>query len=113
MNTMTIPTRYHMGVIPDGNRRWALANNVHPSEGHVRGAQKMELLVNWALRHNDVKELSVYGLSEENFKRNPKELAWLYDIGYRSMMLCDELCLKDELLELAVSAFDAFRTDYS
>lgn len=41
------------------------------------------------------------------------ELAWLYDIGYRSMMLCDELCLKGELLGKAVTAFDAFRTVYS
>lgn len=41
------------------------------------------------------------------------ELAWLYDIGYRSMMLCDELCLKGDLLGKAVTAFDAFRTAYS
>ena len=73
---------FHMGVIPDGNRRWAIANGIHPSEGHRRGADKMELLINWALGHRDVRELSIYGLSEENFKRNPKELANLYDIYY-------------------------------
>lgn len=39
------------------------------------------------------------------------ELAWLYDLGYRNMMLCDELCLYEELLDLAVSAFEAFRCD--
>ncbi|MEK7560286.1 MAG: pyruvate kinase [Patescibacteria group bacterium] len=39
------------------------------------------------------------------------ELAWLYDIGYRNMMLCDELCLKEDLLDTAVSAFDAFRLE--
>ena len=37
------------------------------------------------------------------------EMAWLYDIGYRKMMLCDELCLKEELFEAAMNAFDAFR----
>jgi len=41
------------------------------------------------------------------------ELAWLYDIGYRKMMLCDELCLRKNLLEWAVGAFDAFRNDYA
>ena len=41
------------------------------------------------------------------------DLAWLYDIGYRNMLLCDELCLKDDLLSRAVNAFDAFRTEYS
>ncbi len=40
------------------------------------------------------------------------ELAWLYDVGYRRMMLCDELCLKGDLLGVAVSAFEAFRGSY-
>lgn len=40
------------------------------------------------------------------------ELAWLYDIGYRNMLLCDEICLKEELLKKAVNAFDAFRNAY-
>lgn len=40
------------------------------------------------------------------------EVSWLYDIGYRTMMLCDELCLKEDFLGAAVSAFDGFRNDY-
>lgn len=39
------------------------------------------------------------------------EIAWLYDLGYRNMMLCDELCLYEYLLNTAVGAFDAFRDD--
>jgi len=39
------------------------------------------------------------------------EMAWLYDIGYRNMMLCDELCLREDLLDIAIGAFDAFRKD--
>ncbi len=42
-----------------------------------------------------------------------EQLAWLYEIGYREMMLCDELCLKGELLERAVSVFDCFRGSYA
>jgi hypothetical protein len=41
------------------------------------------------------------------------ELAWLYDIGYRRMMLCDELCLKGDLLATAVNAFESFRNEYA
>lgn len=41
------------------------------------------------------------------------DLAWLYDIGYKRMMLCDELCLKDNLLGTAVNVFDAFRESYA
>jgi pyruvate kinase len=40
------------------------------------------------------------------------ELAWLYDIGYRTFLLCDELCLKEHMLAAAVNVFDAFRKDY-
>ncbi len=77
--------QFHLGIIPDGNRRWAISNGLHPSEGHKKGAEKMELLLNWSLGHNEIREISVYGLSEENFKRNPKELAWLYDIYYAKL----------------------------
>jgi len=41
------------------------------------------------------------------------ELAWLYDVGYRKMMLCDGLCLEEEPLARAINAFDAFRQDYA
>ena len=40
------------------------------------------------------------------------ELAWIADIGYKNMMLCDELCLKEELLARAVNAFQAFKESY-
>jgi pyruvate kinase len=40
------------------------------------------------------------------------DLAWLYDIGYKRMMLCDEICLKEELLARAVNVFDSFRQSY-
>jgi len=40
------------------------------------------------------------------------ELAWLYDIGYRNFLLCDELCLKEDWLGTSVNAFCDFRKDY-
>ena len=39
-------------------------------------------------------------------------LAWLYDLGYRDFLLCDELCLKEPLLAKAINVFAAFRKDY-
>lgn len=41
------------------------------------------------------------------------ELAWLYDIGYRSMLLCDEICLKENLLAVAINVFEEFRQAYA
>jgi pyruvate kinase len=39
------------------------------------------------------------------------EIAWLYDIGYRRMMLCDEICLKENLLLTAVAVFDGIKRE--
>lgn len=41
------------------------------------------------------------------------ELAWLYDIGYRDMMLCDEICFSESLLAIALNAFESFRQTYA
>ncbi len=40
------------------------------------------------------------------------QVAWLYDIGYRTFLLCDELCLKESLLAPAVNIFDGLRSSY-
>jgi len=40
------------------------------------------------------------------------DIAWLYDIGYRNFLLCDELCLKGDLLGRAVTIFDKWKDDY-
>lgn len=41
------------------------------------------------------------------------ELAWVYDQGYRSLMLCDELCLKENLLATAINACESFKESYT
>jgi len=41
------------------------------------------------------------------------DLAWLYEIGYRNFLLCDELCLKEELLARAVNVFGSFKKSYT
>ena len=40
------------------------------------------------------------------------EMAWLVDIGYKNFMLCDELCLKGDLLARAVNVFQSFKESY-
>ncbi len=39
------------------------------------------------------------------------EIAWLHDIGYRRFMLCDEICLKENLLATSVAIFDGIKND--
>jgi len=71
---------YHIGLIPDGNRRWAVERGLEPWEGQRKGAEKEELFIEWCLDHGDISEITTYGLSEENFKRPVKELEKLYEL---------------------------------
>ena len=70
--------RYHVGLIPDGNRRWAKEKGLEPWDGHSRGAEKGELFIEWGIDHEYISEITVYGLSEENYKRPQEELRRLY-----------------------------------
>ena len=72
--------KYHIGMIPDGNRRWAREKGLEPWEGHKKGGEKGELFIEWCIDHEDISEITVYGLSEENFKRPAKELEKLYEL---------------------------------
>lgn len=72
--------RYHIGLIPDGNRRWAEERGLKPWEGHRKGSEKSELFIEWCVDHEGISEITFYGLSEENFRRPAKELGKLYEI---------------------------------
>ena len=71
---------YHVGLIPDGNRRWAKERGLKPWEGHRKGANKGELFIEWCIDHPDIYEVTTYGLSEENFKRPSNELGKLFEL---------------------------------
>ncbi len=63
----------HIGLILDGNRRWASDRLLDPIIGHDYGAKKIEELLEWCLKLN-VKTITIYVFSTENFARSKKEL---------------------------------------
>ena len=68
----------HVGVIPDGLRRWAEANGASLSEAYRCGAEKMvDVLL--ALRRNGVRTVSIYNLSRANLARRDDELAAVFE----------------------------------
>ncbi|MCJ7731977.1 polyprenyl diphosphate synthase [Candidatus Bathyarchaeota archaeon] len=69
----------HIGVIMDGNRRWAKQRDMIPWEGHWEGADKTEQFLDWCLELN-VKTITLYSFSTENFKRDPEEVAELFKL---------------------------------
>ena len=68
----------HIGVIPDGNRRWARKVGLPITEAYRIGSDKVEEFLEWSLDFG-IKIVTVYVLSTENFLRRSKlELDLLY-----------------------------------
>lgn len=61
----------HVAIIMDGNRRYAYQLGLGKTEGHEKGKEKLEEVLEWCLEAG-VKILTVYAFSTENLKR-PKE----------------------------------------
>lgn len=80
-------TPHHVGVILDGNRRWAKANQVdnhdigvsNSSRGHRAGAEKIIEFLGWC-EEADVRVVTLWLLSTDNFKRSEEELEALLQI---------------------------------
>jgi tritrans,polycis-undecaprenyl-diphosphate synthase [geranylgeranyl-diphosphate specific] len=63
----------HVAVIMDGNRRFAKEFGLTTAEGHVRGKDKLEELLDWCMELG-IKVLTVYAFSTENINRDPDEI---------------------------------------
>jgi tritrans,polycis-undecaprenyl-diphosphate synthase [geranylgeranyl-diphosphate specific] len=69
----------HIAIILDGNRRWAKRNLIMKIDGHFRGADAVEKLLDWSEELN-IKIITLYVLSAENLNRKDDELDYLYDL---------------------------------
>ncbi|MFI1969104.1 isoprenyl transferase [Streptomyces cinnamoneus] len=63
----------HIGVILDGNRRWARADGRTPEQGHQAGADKISELLGWCAE-TDVEVVTLWMLSTDNLDRPAVEL---------------------------------------
>ena len=63
----------HLGVILDGNRRWAEEQGLPIFEGHRRGLEKARLLVKWCAKKG-IETLTLFVFSTENWKRTKTEV---------------------------------------
>ena len=69
----------HIGVILDGNRRWAKASGGTAEQGHRAGAEKIQEMLSWCAE-TEVKVVTLWLLSTDNFDRPPEELTPLLGI---------------------------------
>ena len=93
---MTVPK--HVGIIIDGNRRFAKQLMLKPWKGHEWGARKVEALFDWC-QEAGVKELTLYAFSVENFDRPKAEFDYIMKVFKKEFtdLLNDERLDKEKI----------------
>lgn len=100
----TGPIPRHVGVIMDGNRRYARTHKIELKEGHNLGFDTMASILE-LLYESGVECATVYAFSIENFKRLKYEVEWLMDLAKSKLRqisqhgdLCDQYGIRIRIL---------------
>ncbi|MCI0504386.1 polyprenyl diphosphate synthase [Candidatus Micrarchaeota archaeon] len=69
----------HIAIIPDGNRRWSVRKGISRQEGYAIGIRKIGDVLKWCKAGN-VRMLTMWGFSTDNFKRDRDEVSGLFEL---------------------------------
>ena len=108
MEEMVLPN--HVGIIMDGNGRWAKQRGLKRSIGHKKGADNLEKL----LKHIyslGIKYVSVYAFSTENFNRSDEEVNYLMDLFVKFFTKKKKIFIKEELKVVFSGSKNRLRDD--
>ena len=70
---------HHIGLIVDGNRRFAQVQGMASNEGHNAGSEKLEDFLRWCWRL-EIKIITLYAFSIENHNRSDEEVDYLMNL---------------------------------
>jgi undecaprenyl diphosphate synthase len=85
-----------VGLIIDGNRRWAREQGLPAFEGHRKGYEKLKDAVKWA-KETGVKHMVVYAFSSQNWSRAEEEISYLMKLIRRLLVEDAEEFKKEEV----------------
>jgi len=68
-----LPKPINVGIIMDGNGRWAKSKKLSTTSGHEAGIKTVRLIVEESIRHS-ISSLTIYAFSTENWQRPKKEV---------------------------------------
>ena len=105
IETQTVPS--HIGIILDGNRRWAASQGLTNGFGHEEGANRAEELLDWC-HELGIKTITLYVLSTENLERTPEELRKLFALieARLARLLSDERITRYTVRVRAIGQLD-------
>jgi tritrans,polycis-undecaprenyl-diphosphate synthase [geranylgeranyl-diphosphate specific] len=113
----------HIAIIQDGNRRYAKGRGLGATIGHRAGADKTEVMLDWA-HELGIEHITLYSFSTENFNRESREITELFGLfkdrfikvledprvhryHIRVRMIGDRTLLPPDLMEAVKAAEDA------
>ena len=108
MEEITLPN--HIGIIMDGNGRWAKKRGLKRSLGHKAGAENLENLLNYIFNLG-IHYVSVYAFSTENFKRDEEEVNYLMDLFVKMFTVKKKIFINNGLKVIFSSRRDNLRDD--
>lgn len=68
-----------IGIIPDGNRRWARAKGLSAFDGHRAGVETVKTIIRAAIEQ-EIKHVAVWLFSTENWTRESEEISYLMNL---------------------------------
>ena len=89
----------HIGIIMDGNRRWAVDHHLPKMLGHTEGAKNLKRIAKFILNQN-IPYLTLYTLSTENLKRSEEELKHLFSLFEKLTDYIKDLLKNDTRLNI-------------
>ncbi len=72
-------TPKHIAIIPDGNRRWGREKGISMREAYAIGIRKIGDVMKWC-KEADIRMLTMWGFSTDNFRRDEKEITDLFGL---------------------------------
>ena len=69
----------HVAIIMDGNGRWGIKKNKSRNAGHRAGLNTVQKIIESSLK-KEIKFLTLYAFSTENWKRPKKEINYLFKL---------------------------------
>lgn len=108
-NHVTAALPLHVGIIMDGNGRWAKKRGLHRNLGHKQGADVFGKIARHAAKRG-VRHLTVYAFSTENWKRPKEEVDGIMDL-LRTYLKDVEKYTKDNMRICVLGERDALDAD--
>ena len=98
----------HVAIIMDGNGRWAQQQELPRIRGHERGAEVVREIMTFAARHDEIRVLTLYAFSTENWKRPKAEVEFLMKLLARYLKKEQHVYLENNVRFHAIGDLSRF-----